>query len=65
MQPSGHTTFCTTQKLLPNRGLEWTAKGPGEVLFGGNILEALQVIPLESVYAMSKRLLYDSGPQKE
>lgn len=44
MEFTGYMTFCTTQKLLPNRGLEWTIEGPCEVLFQGNILVALGVI---------------------
>ena len=44
MEFTGHMTFCTTQKLLPNRGLEWIAEGPRELLFQGDILVALEVI---------------------
>lgn len=44
MEFTGHMTLCTTQKLQPNRGLEWIAEGPGEVPFKGNILIALGVI---------------------
>ena len=56
MESTGHMTFHTNQKLLPIRGLEWTAEGPGKVLFGGNISVTLEVILQDSVYTMNKRL---------
>ena len=64
MEFTGHMTFCTNQELLLNRGLEWMAEGPGEVLFQDNILVALGVILQASVYTTNKRLLYGFGPQK-
>ena len=41
---TGNMPYCTTQKLLPNKGLEWIGEGPGEVLVKGNILIELGVI---------------------
>lgn len=39
-----HMIYCTTQKLLPNKGLKWIAERPNEVLFKGDILVELGVI---------------------